>query len=81
MKKIFSLIIPALSLLIISIHASAQNDNMFYRAAGSPANPKVEASWNKYYTYQGVVDLCTRLARTFPDLVTMQSIGKENTES
>ena len=49
---------------------------MFYKAAGSPANPKVQASWNRYYTYQGVVDLCTRLANTFPGLVSMESAGK-----
>src|SRR5665648_252531 len=76
MKKIFSLIIHASFLLLISIPGTAQNEDLFFGAAGSPSNPKVQASWNKYYTYQGVVDLCTRLALAYPDLVTMESAGK-----
>ena len=39
-------------------------------------NPKIQASWNKYYTYEGVTDLCNRLARAYPDLVTVESAGK-----
>ncbi|MDP3003725.1 MAG: M14 family metallopeptidase, partial [Bacteroidales bacterium] len=76
MKKIFSFIIIASLLLLLAIPGTAQNEDLFFGAAGSPANPKVQASWNKYYTYQGVVDLCTRLAKAYPDLVTMESAGK-----
>jgi len=60
----------------LSFPGNAQNADLFFRAAGSPENPKVEASWNKYYTYSGVVDLCSRLAKAYPDLVTMESAGK-----
>ncbi len=49
---------------------------MFFRAAGSPANPRVQASWNRYYTDEGITDLCTKLAKAWPDLVTMESAGK-----
>ena len=76
MKKIFSFIIIASFLLLLAFPGTAQNEDLFFGAAGSPANPKVQASWNKYYTYQGVVDLCTRLAKAYPDLVTMESAGK-----
>ncbi len=76
MKKIFSLIITAIFSLLQILPLIAQNEELFYKAAGSPANPKVQASWNKYYTYEGVVDLCSRLAKVFPDLVTMESAGK-----
>ena len=76
MKKIFPFIILASLTLLLTIPVTAQNDELFFRAAGSPANPKVQASWNKYYTYPGVVDLCTRLAKAYPDLVTMESAGK-----
>jgi len=76
MKKILSLIIVSIFLIFLVNSTNAQNDEMFYRAAGSPENPKVQTSWNKYYTYHGVVDLCTRLANAYPDLVTMESIGK-----
>ena len=76
MKKIFSFIILPLFLLIHAIPVNAQNDELFFRAAGTPAYPKVQTSWNKYYTYEGVVDLCTRLAKAYPYLVTMESAGK-----
>jgi hypothetical protein len=76
MKKIFPFITIAVILMVVSFSGNAQNADLFYRAAGTPAYPKVQTSWNKYYTYQGVVDLCNRLARAYPDLVTMESAGK-----
>ena len=76
MTKIFSYIIISLTLIIVSVTGNAQNEELFFRASGTPANPRVQTSWNKYYTYQGVVDLCTRLAKAYPDLVTMESAGK-----
>ncbi len=72
MRRIFIIIIT----LTISVSGYSQNADLFFKAAGSPANPKVEASWNKYYTYQGVIDLCTRLTKAYPELVTMESAGK-----
>jgi hypothetical protein len=76
MKTIFPLIVFASFLLLLAIPVTAQNEELFFGAVGSPANPKVQASWNKYYTYQGVVDLCARLAKAYPDLLTMESAGK-----
>lgn len=76
MKKIFSLLILASLLIIYANPVSCQNEDLFFRAAGSPAYPKVQTSWNKYYTYAGIMDLCTRLAKAYPDLVTMETIGK-----
>ncbi|HEY5471048.1 MAG TPA: M14 family metallopeptidase [Bacteroidales bacterium] len=76
MQKIFSFIILVSFLIINAIPVNGQNDELFFRAAGTPAYPKVQTSWNKYYTYAGVVDLCTRLAKAYPDLVTMESAGK-----
>jgi hypothetical protein len=76
MKKIF-LKGAILSLtLLMAITATAQKEEMFYRAAGSPENPKVQTSWNKYYTNQGIADLCKRLAKAYPGLVTMEPAGK-----
>jgi hypothetical protein len=76
MKK--SIIITTLSLFFISLTTLVipQKAEMFFKAAGSPANPKVQTSWNKYYTYDGITDLCKKLAQTYPDLVTLESIGK-----
>jgi len=76
MKNIFSFIILASFLILPATVLNAQNEELFFGAAGSPANPKVQATWNKYYTYAGVVDLCKKLAKAYPDLVTMESAGK-----
>jgi len=61
---------------MLTAPAQSQTDDMFFKAVGSPANPKVQASWNKYNTNKGILDLCTRLSKTYPDLVTLESIGK-----
>ena len=76
MKNIKLLLLSITILLSLSVNVSAQNDNLFYGASGSPANPKVVASWNKYYTYAGVKDLCTKLAAAYPGLCKMESMGK-----
>ena len=76
MKKIFSITIFAFAFLFLTTSIIAQNEDMFFRAAGTPQNPKVQVSWNKYNTYKGVADICTRLAKAYPDLVTMESAGK-----
>mgnify|MGYP002395432978 FL=1 len=61
---------------LLTISAGAQDDELFFKAAGTPANPKVSVSWNKYYTYAGIKDLCERMAEAYPDLVRMESVGK-----
>ena len=61
---------------LLTISARAQDDERFFKAAGTPVNPKVSVSWNKYYTYAGIKDLCERLAEAYPDLVKMESAGK-----
>ena len=76
MKKIFSITIFAFTILLLTNTLNAQNDDMFFRAAGTPQNPKVQVSWNKYNTYKGVADICSRLAKAYPDLVTMEAAGK-----
>ena len=76
MKKIYLFILFIAIFHILSVPGSSQNPEMFFRAAGSPSNPRVQVSWNKYYTYEGVVDICTRLAKAYPDLVTLESAGK-----
>ncbi len=72
MKTIYSSFI----IFLIFTGICQAQDDLFFGAAGSPSNPKVQASWNKYYTYKGVNDLCNRLAKAWPDLVNVESIGK-----
>jgi hypothetical protein len=66
--------------LLLFIHLSApvlpQDDALFFDAAGTPSNPKVQVSWNKYYTYAGITDFCKKLTEAFPDLVSLSSPGK-----
>ena len=76
MKNYFSKTIFLLLLLAVPVYSWSQTDKFFYKAAGSPVNPKVKASWNKYYTNQGVNDLCTQLSKAYPDLVSLEVIGK-----
>jgi Zinc carboxypeptidase len=45
--------------------------------AGPPDPPgRVEVSFNRFYDYDGIVDVLQRLQRGYPDLVTLESIGK-----
>jgi hypothetical protein len=61
---------------IFSISAIAQDASQVFRAAGSPENPKVQISWNRYYNYAGITEICKKLAAAHPDLVKVSSIGK-----
>ena len=44
--------------------AFAQEPNQMFRAAGSPENPKVAVSWNKYYDYEGHVEIAKKEGST-----------------
>lgn len=48
----------------------------FFKAAGTPANPKVQISWNRYHTNEGLLNIYRQMVVAFPELVTLQSIGK-----
>ncbi|MDP4222633.1 MAG: M14 family metallopeptidase [Bacteroidota bacterium] len=76
MKKYFTCLLTVGLVLAYRLPVSSQNAELFFKAAGSPANPKVQASWNKYYTYDGITELCRNLAKSYPNLVTMESAGK-----
>jgi hypothetical protein len=76
MKKIALTNILSLFFLLLAIPVLSQSEELFFKAAGSPANPKVQASWNRYYTYAGITDLCKKLASAYPDLVSLGSLGK-----
>ncbi len=46
------------------------------KAMGAPNNPQVEVAWNRYYDYDGIVDIAKRLEKTFPQVVRVSIIGK-----
>ena len=58
------------------IAAQAQDANGVFRAAGSPENPKVSITWNRYYNHDGITDICKKIAAAHPDLAKLESIGK-----
>ncbi len=53
-----------------------QGQEKFFRAIGTPHKPEVQVSWNRYYTYEGIVDIMQKIAKAHPDLARMESIGK-----
>jgi hypothetical protein len=61
---------------IFTISVLAQDAGQVFRAAGSPENPKVQISWNRYYNHAGITEICKKLAAAHPDLVKVSSIGK-----
>jgi hypothetical protein len=63
------------ALAMLSI-AEMTAQEKFFRAIGTPHEPKVEVSWNRYYTYDGVVDIMQKIAKAHPNLARLQSIGK-----
>lgn len=69
-----------LCLLITNINAQkndiAPQDLNGMRAIGSPANPKVRMSWDRYHDYAQITQFCKDLVKAYPNLVKMESIGK-----
>lgn len=57
-------------------NAMAQTAEQFSEAVGTPANPKVQISWNRYQTSDGLYVLMKKLADAHPNLVKLSSIGK-----
>ena len=74
--KVTGILIFFLFFITSSFPLHSQSADLFFKASGSPADPRVKASWNRYYTYEGIAELCRQLAREYPGLVTMESAGK-----
>src|SRR5688572_20044306 len=60
----------------IVAQTSAQDATQIFKAAGTPENPKVSISWNRYYNHAGITELCKKLAAAHPDLIKVGTIGK-----
>lgn len=46
------------------------------RAIGSPQNPKVQVAWNRYNDAAGLTEIMNRIAKAYPDLAKVETIGK-----
>jgi hypothetical protein len=64
----FNLLFPGI------IHSQSVEE--IFKASGTPEMPKVNVSWNRYYTYEGVTTIARKLEEAHPDLVRVYSIGK-----
>lgn len=73
MKKILSILTISCGLVFST---QAQQPGQIFKAAGTPANPKVAASWNRYYDHAGIGEICKKIAAAYPDLAKLESIGK-----
>ena len=74
--KFITTYIFALFVASFPLTANAQTADQIFKAAGSPANPKVAISWNKYYDHGGITEICKKIAAAYPDLAKLESIGK-----
>jgi len=77
MKKLFIYII-AIVLLLAPGCLPAQTDfvQSALKALGAPNNPKVPASWNRFYDYKELTDLLNKMNKAYPELTRLESIGK-----
>jgi hypothetical protein len=74
---IYTGLLSACMLAMPSLTKAQQgNPEHFFRAAGTPENPKVQVAWNKYYTHSGITDVLQKIAKAYPNLTRLESIGK-----
>lgn len=63
-------------LLTQAAESTTSNDHSIYQPIGAPANPKVEAHWNRYHDYADATKLIQALAAAHPERCRLQSLGK-----
>jgi len=56
--------------------ANAQTPEQLFKAAGTPAHPKVAVSWNRYNDHAAISEICKKIAAAYPNLAKLESIGK-----
>jgi len=76
MKTHNKIIVLIVIMLMVPLAINAQKTEDIFRAAGSPHNPKVQISFNKYYTSEGLAAISKKIADAYPNLVKRESIGK-----
>ena len=76
MKRYIQQLTLAFSLFTIHYSLSAQTADQLFKAAGSPVNPKVVVSWNRYNDHAAITAICKKIAVAYPDLAKLESIGK-----
>jgi hypothetical protein len=62
--------------LMICLHGLSQTSEQIYKAAGSPVNPKVVISWNRYNDHAGIGEILKKIVKAYPGLAKLETIGK-----
>lgn len=55
---------------------TAQTPEQLFKASGTPASRKVDVSWNRYNTAEGLAEIAKKIAAAYPELAKISSIGK-----
>lgn len=76
MKLNINAFIFSCAAVVAGMAVQAQQPNQVFKGAGSPVNPKVPVSWNRYNDHAGISDICKKIAAAHPDLCKLESIGK-----
>ncbi len=76
-------IIAAVFVIALCLPAAAQVEDgrpvgHYFKATGTPVNPKVEVSWNRYYTNEGLYEISRQIVSAYPELASLESIGKSH---
>ncbi|TVR42115.1 MAG: peptidase M14 [Bacteroidia bacterium] len=74
--SVFSLLFSFLMMPLQGQVADGRAVGNFFKASGTPVDPKVSVSWNRYYTNEGLLEIYEQLVAAFPELITLESIGK-----
>ena len=72
--KKYILIVAAV--MMAAFVSRAQQPGQILAGAGSPPNPKVPVSWNRYHDTEGLEEIYRKMVDAHPDLVSLTSIGK-----
>lgn len=76
MKRLIKQYITVAISFVTIISAKAQTPEQLFKAAGTPAHPKVAVSWNRYNDHAAISEICKKIATAHPDLAKLESIGK-----
>jgi hypothetical protein len=69
-------VLSALIIVFCPFLLQGQSPEQFFKASGTPANPRVQIVWNRYYTNEGLEDIYRELVSAHPNLVKLESIGR-----
>ncbi|MBO9660242.1 MAG: hypothetical protein J7527_15590 [Chitinophagaceae bacterium] len=65
----------AIGITTLSV-ARAQTPEQLFKAAGTPAHPKVAVSWNRYNDHAAISEIVKKIAAAHPNLAKLESLGK-----